>query len=80
MSPVGPYYKGGFKPVSLLATTDFVRAFPGGTGAYKLGANYVGGLVPQHAAAKEGYDQILWLHNKGGEDYVTEACGPPTLM
>jgi len=72
MSPVGPYYKNGFKPVSLLASTEFVRAFPGGTGGYKLGANYAGGLVPQSLAAKEGYDQVLWLHNKGGEDYVTE--------
>ncbi|KAF8320591.1 branched-chain amino acid aminotransferase II [Cantharellus anzutake] len=72
MSPVGPYFKNGFKPVSLLATTKYVRAFPGGTGAYKLGSNYAGGLVPQAAAAKEGFDQILWLYNKDGEDYVTE--------
>ena len=72
MSPVGPYFKHGFKPVSLFATTEFVRAFPGGTGAYKLAANYAGGLVPQAIAAKEGYDQILWLHNENEEDYVTE--------
>jgi branched-chain amino acid aminotransferase len=37
-SPVGPYYPKGFKPVQLYATTEFVRAAPGGTGAYKLGA------------------------------------------
>jgi hypothetical protein len=35
-SPVGPYYKTGFKPVSLLATTKDVRAWPGGTGGYKV--------------------------------------------
>lgn len=35
-SPVGPYYKTGFKPVSLLATTTDVRAWPGGTGGYKV--------------------------------------------
>jgi branched-chain amino acid aminotransferase len=35
-SPVGPYYKTGFKPVSLLATTHDVRAWPGGTGGYKV--------------------------------------------
>lgn len=29
-SPVGPYYAGGFKPVSLYGTTEYVRAFPGG--------------------------------------------------
>lgn len=36
-SPVGPYYKTGFKPVSLLATTKDVRAWPGGTGGFKVG-------------------------------------------
>ncbi|KAF8307531.1 branched-chain amino acid aminotransferase II [Clavulina sp. PMI_390] len=68
--PVGPYYKGGFKPVKLLATTEFVRAFPGGTGGYKLGANYGPSVVPQVKAAKEGYDQILWL--SGEDDELTE--------
>lgn len=38
---VGPYYASGFKPVQLLATTKFVRAAPGGTGGYKLGAKWV---------------------------------------
>lgn len=61
MSPVGPYYKTGFKPVSLLATTEHVRAWPGGTGAFKLGSNYAGGVVPQMEAAKKGFQQILWL-------------------
>lgn len=44
MSPVGPYYKTGFKPIKLLATTTDVRAWPGGTGEYKLGSNYAGSL------------------------------------
>lgn len=61
MSPVGPYYASGRKPVSLLASTEHVRAFPGGTGAHKLGLNYAGGIVPQAQAAKLGYHQILWL-------------------
>lgn len=37
MSPVGPYYPTGFKPIKLLATTKDVRAWPGGTGGFKLG-------------------------------------------
>ncbi|KAG9094351.1 hypothetical protein FS749_012636 [Ceratobasidium sp. UAMH 11750] len=69
-SPVGPYYKNGFKPVRLLATTEYVRAAPRGTGGYKLGANYAPGVVPQVLAAEQGYDQILWLHDE--EDYLTE--------
>ncbi|KAG9001087.1 hypothetical protein FRB93_012467 [Tulasnella sp. JGI-2019a] len=69
-SPVGPYYRGGFKPVKLLATTEYVRAVPGGTGGYKLGANYAPCLVPQGEANKAGYDQNLWL--LGEEHYLTE--------
>lgn len=69
-SPVGPYYKNGFKPVRLLATTEYIRAAPRGTGGYKLGANYAPGVVPQVEAAQKGYDQILWL--LGEEDYLTE--------
>ncbi|KAK1925683.1 putative branched-chain-amino-acid aminotransferase 2 [Papiliotrema laurentii] len=69
-SPVGPYYASGFKPVQLLATTKYVRAAPGGTGGYKLGANYAPGVVPQAEAAKEGYSQNLWL--LGDEHMLTE--------
>ncbi|KAI5480051.1 branched-chain-amino-acid aminotransferase [Pseudohyphozyma bogoriensis] len=68
--PVGPYYSTGFKPVKLLATTSDVRAWPGGTGAYKLGSNYTSGVVPQMKAAALGYQQILWLY--GPEHQLTE--------
>ncbi|ORY31822.1 aminotransferase [Naematelia encephala] len=69
-SPVGPYYATGFKPVSLLATTKYVRAWQGGTGSYKLGVNYAPGVVPQADAAKQGYGQNLWL--AGEDDTLTE--------
>jgi len=68
LSPVGPYYKSGFKPVKLFADPIHVRAWSGGTGNYKLGANYAGGIVPQLECDKKGYSQILWLYN----DQVTE--------
>lgn len=70
LSPVGPYYPKGFKPVSLYGTTEYVRAMPGGTGAYKLGVNYAPGILPQKEAADLGYAQNLWLH--GPEHYLTE--------
>lgn len=35
--PVGPYFPTGLKPVSLLADPRFVRSWPGGVGAYKMG-------------------------------------------
>ncbi|KAF8649776.1 hypothetical protein AX16_005542 [Volvariella volvacea WC 439] len=69
-SPVGPYYPDGFKPVALYGTTEYIRAAPGGTGAYKLGVNYAPGVMPQKEAAKQGYVQNLWLH--GPEHYLTE--------
>lgn len=69
---MGPYYKNGFKPVRLLGTTEYVRAAPRGTGGYKLGANYAPGVVPQVEAAKQGYDQNLWL--VGDEHHLTEVC------
>lgn len=69
-SPVGPYYPQGFKPVALYGTTEFTRAAPGGTGAYKLGANYAPAVMPQKKAAEKGYVQNLWLH--GEEHYLTE--------
>jgi branched-chain amino acid aminotransferase len=37
-SPVGPYYPEGWKPVKLMASENYVRAWPGGTGAAKMGA------------------------------------------
>lgn len=60
----------GFKPVSLLATSHYTRAGPGGTGGYKLGANYAPGVVPQVEAAHMGYSQNLWLI--GEEKLLTE--------
>lgn len=71
-SPVGPYYPRGFAPVSLYGTTEgeAIRAAPGGTGAYKIGANYAVGVLPQKAAARRGYVQNLWLH--GAEHWLTE--------
>ncbi|GAB0136528.1 branched-chain-amino-acid transaminase bat2 [Epichloe bromicola] len=69
-SPVGPYYPTGFKAVSLEATDYAVRAWPGGVGDKKLGANYAPCIVPQLQAAGRGYQQNLWLF--GEEEYVTE--------
>ncbi|KAL7911916.1 aminotransferase [Trichoderma velutinum] len=69
-SPVGPYYPTGFKAVSLEATNYAVRAWPGGVGDKKLGANYAPCIVPQQEAASRGFQQNLWLF--GEEEYVTE--------
>jgi branched-chain amino acid aminotransferase len=67
LSPVGPYYPSGFKPVQLFAETTRVRAAEGGTGHYKLGSNYAGTILPQVEAAAKGYSQVLWLYGKEHE-------------
>lgn len=69
-SPVGPYYKTGFKAVRLEATDYATRAWPGGVGDKKLGANYAPCILPQLEAAKRGYQQNLWLF--GPEKNITE--------
>lgn len=68
LSPTGKFFKVP-KGISLLAVNDNVRAWPGGTGDYKLGVNYAPGFRPQQKALEQGYQQILWLLH----DNVTEA-------
>jgi branched-chain amino acid aminotransferase len=69
-SPVGPYYPTGFKPVQLVASTEFVRAWPGGTGSTKIGGNYGSTILPQIDAVQKGYSQIMWTF--GPEHNVSE--------
>ncbi len=61
LSPVGPYYPEGFKPVPILVTDKYVRAVRKGLGDCKTAANYAAGLLAQSEAKKEGYTQVLWL-------------------
>ncbi|KAI9321794.1 aminotransferase [Dichotomocladium elegans] len=76
-SPVGPYYKTGFNAVALKATTEYVRAWPRGTGDAKIGGNYAVGLLPQLLAAKQGYQQNLWLF---GDDHQLTEVGAMNLF
>lgn len=69
-SPVGPYYATGFKAVTLEATDYATRAWPGGCGDKKLGANYAPCILPQKQAASRGYQQNLWVF--GPEKNITE--------
>jgi branched-chain amino acid aminotransferase len=55
--------------MKLLASTDGVRAWPGGFGFAKVGANYGPSLMANGEAKARGYDQVLWLLN----GQVTEA-------
>jgi branched-chain amino acid aminotransferase len=61
LSPVGPYYPQGFKPVPILVTDKYVRAVRKGVGDCKTAGNYAASLLAQREAIKEGYTQVLWL-------------------
>lgn len=58
-SPVGPYFKGGAKPITL-KVSDFDRAAPNGTGHVKAGLNYAMSLHAIVSAHAEGYDENLY--------------------
>ena len=60
-SPVGGYFKGGAKPVSIWLSEEYSRAGKGGTGAAKTGGNYAASLLPQAEAYEEGCDQVVFL-------------------
>ncbi|GMR62627.1 hypothetical protein PMAYCL1PPCAC_32822, partial [Pristionchus mayeri] len=68
--PVGSYFTSGFQPVSLLADSQFVRAFPGGVGAYKMGCNYAPTIGVAASAAQKGCQQVVWL--SGENEEITE--------
>ncbi len=59
-TPVGPYFKGGAKPITL-RVPDFDRAAPRGTGHVKAGLNYAMSLHPIVDAHKQGYNENMYL-------------------
>ncbi|MFG2589947.1 branched-chain amino acid aminotransferase [Streptomyces sp. NBC_01166] len=73
-SPVGPYFSGGVKPVSIWLSTDYTRAGRGGTGAAKCGGNYAASLAPMLEASEHGCDQVCFLDATEGR-YVEELGG-----
>ena len=59
-TPVGPYFKGGAKPITI-KVCDFDRAAPHGTGHVKAGLNYAMSLHAIVTAHKEGFDENMYL-------------------
>ena len=62
-TPVGPYFKGGVKPLTI-RVSDFDRAAPNGTGHIKAGLNYAMSLHAIVSAHEEGYDENMYLDPK----------------
>jgi branched-chain amino acid aminotransferase len=72
VSPVGPYYKSAGLAVISLAVSDYDRAAPNGTGAFKAGANYAGGLLATKKANELGANEALYL-DSAKHTYIDEA-------
>lgn len=60
-SPVGPYFTGGIKPVSIWIALDSARAGKHGTGEAKTGGNYAASLLAQQKGYENGCSQVLFL-------------------
>ena len=72
-TPVGPYFKGGVKPLKL-RISDLDRAAPHGTGHVKAGLNYAMSLYNIVDAHEQGYDENLYL-DSATHTYVEETGG-----
>lgn len=78
VTPVGPYFKGGIKPVDILLCRDYDRAAPLGTGHIKVGGNYAASLNPIEKAHSKGFANIVFLDAKE-KKYIDE-CGPANFF
>ena len=78
VTPVGPYFKEGFTPVTIQIARDYDRAAPLGTGHYKVGGNYAASLYSSERAHKEGFASVLYLDAKE-KKYIDE-CGPANFF
>ena len=76
-TPVGPYFKGGVKPITI-RVSDFDRAAPRGTGHIKAGLNYAMSLHAIMDAHRQGFDENMYLdpatrtkvEETGGANYL----------
>ncbi len=78
VTPVGPYFKEGFKPVDMMITESYDRAAPLGTGKYKVGGNYAASLTSMDVAHNNGYASVIYLDAKE-KKYIDE-CGPANFF
>lgn len=78
VTPVGPYFKDGIKPVNMLICRDVDRAAPLGTGTFKVGGNYAASLRAMIAARDGGYSSTIFLDAKE-KKYIDE-CGPANFF
>ncbi len=73
VTPVGPYFKGGFQTTPFVIMREYDRSAPLGMGKYKVGGNYAASLVAGERAHQLGYSNIFYLDAKE-KKYIDE-CG-----
>ena len=73
VTPVGPYFKGGFSTNPYVITRRYDRSAPLGTGIYKVGGNYAASLAAHQEAHDKGYSSEFYLDAKE-KKYIDE-CG-----
>lgn len=78
VTPVGPYFKGGFATTNYVITRDYDRAAPLGTGIYKVGGNYAASLRANMEAHAKGYSCEFYLDAKE-KKYIDE-CGAANFI
>lgn len=79
--PVGAYFGADSrKPITVLADTAYIRAWPGGVGAFKAGGNYARTVRAQAKAEARGCAQIVWLLPDGSGDYFITESGAMNLF
>lgn len=78
VTPVGPYFKGGFATTNYVITRDYDRAAPLGTGTYKVGGNYAASLKANQLAHEQGYSCEFYLDSK--EHKYIDECGAANFV
>lgn len=78
VSPVGPYFKTGFKPTNICIMRQYDRVAPQGTGKWKVGGNYAASLKSGEHAHAMGYSAVLFLDPK--EKKYLDECGPANFF
>ncbi len=73
VTPVGPYFKGGFQTTPFVIMRQYDRSAPLGTGIYKVGGNYAASLIAGTHSHELGYSNVFYLDAKE-KKYIDE-CG-----
>ena len=78
VTPVGPYFKEGFKPTNICIMREFDRVAPKGTGRWEVGGNYRASLEAGEKAHEHGYSAVLYLDPR--EKKYLDECGPANFF